>query len=159
MPLPVGSVDRLERRYFGPRRGPWRPRDVTIAVRDVSFAVSAGSSLGIVGESGSGKSTLARLVMALEKPDSGRVLFEGHDLNALKPPALRALRRDFQMVFQDPYGSLDPPPSVARIIGEPLDALVGRGAQRAERSAESPVAVGLKPDGAAQFPPQFSGGQ
>jgi peptide/nickel transport system ATP-binding protein len=159
MTLPLVSVERLERRYFGPRRGPWRPRDVTIAIRDVSFAISAGSSLGIVGESGSGKSTLARLVMALEKPDSGRVLFEGHDLNALTPPDLRALRRDFQMVFQDPYGSLDPRQSVARIIGEPLDALVGRGEQRAERIAESLNAVGLKPDDAAKFSHQFSGGQ
>src|SRR6266478_8141528 len=116
MTLPLVSVERLERRYFGPRRGPWRPRDVTSAVRDVSFAISAGSSLGIVGESGSGKSTLARLVMALERPDAGRVSFMGHDLNALSSSALRALRPNFQMVFQDPYGSLDPRHSVGRIV-------------------------------------------
>jgi peptide/nickel transport system ATP-binding protein len=159
MTAPLVSAERLERRYLGPRRGSWRSRDVTIAVRDVSFAILAGSSLGIVGESGSGKSTLARLVMALEKPDAGRVRFDGQDLNALAPPALRALRRDFQMVFQDPYGSLDPRQSVARLIGEPLDALGGRSGQRAERIAESLESVGLKPDDAAKFPHEFSGGQ
>jgi ABC-type microcin C transport system duplicated ATPase subunit YejF len=86
----------------------------------VSFTIEAGRSLGIVGESGSGKSTLARLVMALDKPTAGSVTMLGRDLHALDAQALRAARRDFQMVFQDPYGSLDPRMTVERIVSEPL---------------------------------------
>ena len=99
------------------------------ALHDVSFALQPGRTLGVVGESGSGKSTLARLVMALEAPSAGRVLFEGRDLHALDAGALRRARRDFQMVFQDPYSSLDPRMTIARTVAEPLERLdhVGRG--------------------------------
>ena len=90
------------------------------ALNDVSFQLAAGKSLGIVGESGSGKSTLARLVMALEKPTQGKVLFKGQDLHALPANKLREARSDFQMVFQDPYGSLDPRQTILRIVSEPL---------------------------------------
>ncbi len=118
-------------------------------------------TLGIVGESGSGKSTLARLVMALEAPSAGRVLFEGRDLHALDAQALRAARREFQMVFQDPFSSLDPRMSIARTVAEPLEKLeqLGR-AERRERAAAMLDAVGLN---AAQdldkVPHEFSGGQ
>src|SRR5205823_7307012 len=92
------------------------------ALNGVSFSIAAGRSLGIVGESGSGKSTLARLVMALDRPTAGRVLMQGRDVHALSASELRHARREFQMVFQDPYGSLDPRQAIERIVTEPLAA-------------------------------------
>ena len=116
--------------------------------------------MGIVGESGSGKSTLARLVMALEAPSSGSICFEGRDLNALSANELRAARRDFQMVFQDPYGSLDPRRPVWRTVAEPAAALEGaKRAQQRERAAATLESVGLRADALDKFPHEFSGGQ
>ncbi|MDE2094633.1 MAG: ATP-binding cassette domain-containing protein, partial [Burkholderiales bacterium] len=112
---------------------------------------------GIVGESGSGKSTLARLVMALEAPTAGRVQLLGRDLNALAPAALRAARCDFQMVFQDPYGSLDPRQRIGRIVAEPLVNVPARDARA--RVAASLDAVGLRATDADKYPHEFSGGQ
>jgi peptide/nickel transport system ATP-binding protein len=134
---------------------------MTRAVEAASFAIMRGRSFGIVGESGSGKSTLARLVMALERPDAGTVRFEGDDLFALPADALRRRRRAFQMVFQDPYGSLDPRQSVARIVAEPLD-VAEPGLSRRERLArveDMLDAVGLPGDAARRYPHEFSGGQ
>ncbi len=131
------------------------------AVDDLSLTVEPGRSFGIVGESGSGKSTLARLVMVLEPPDSGSVRFEGEDLTALPPATVRQRRRRFQMVFQDPYGSLDPRQRVGRIVAEPLDVAepgLSR-AERTERIAAMLDAVGLPVDAAARYPHEFSGGQ
>ncbi|MES3014511.1 MAG: ATP-binding cassette domain-containing protein [Pseudomonadota bacterium] len=150
-------VDNLVKRYTLPRESLFRPAPVVEALRGVSFAVQAGRSLGIVGESGSGKSTLARQVMALEAPTEGRVTLLGRDLHALAPTELRNARRDFQMVFQDPYGSLDPRQRVGRIVAEPLigvDAATTR-----TRVAESLDAVGLRATDADKFPHEFSGGQ
>ena len=151
----------LAKQYRLPREHLFAPGAVVQALADVSFTLRAGRTLGIVGESGSGKSTLARLVMALEAPGAGRVLFEGRDLHALQPAALRAARRDFQMVFQDPFSSLDPRMTIARTVGEPLEKLdhVSR-AERRQRAAAMLDAVGLN---AAQdldkVPHEFSGGQ
>jgi peptide/nickel transport system ATP-binding protein len=130
------------------------------AVNDVSFTLEQGSVLGIVGESGCGKSTLARIVMALDRPTSGEVLLEGESLFQLPAGALRQRRRDFQMVFQDPYGSLDPRHSVGRIIAEPLH--LGRSTGRRDREAlvaEVLESVGLKAVDAVRYPHEFSGGQ
>ena len=130
------------------------------AVNDVSFTLEQGSVLGIVGESGCGKSTLARIVMALDRPTSGQVLLEGDSLFKLSAGALRQRRRDFQMVFQDPYGSLDPRHSVGRIIAEPLH--LGGGHSKRERDAmvaEVLESVGLKATDAVRYPHEFSGGQ
>src|SRR5512147_2135273 len=113
---PLLELRDVTRRYTLPREALFQPAPVVEALCGVSLAVQAGRSLGIVGESGSGKSTLARLAMALERPTSGQVLFMGRDLNALPAAALIAARRDFQMVFQDPYGSLDPRLRVGRIV-------------------------------------------
>jgi peptide/nickel transport system ATP-binding protein len=120
----------------------------------------SGRSLGVVGESGSGKSTLARLVMALERPSSGSVSLMGRDLNQLPSGELRRARRDFQMVFQDPYGSLDPRQTIARIVAEPLTALgrVDRATLR-ERVAAVLRQVGLRETDMDKFPHEFSGGQ
>jgi peptide/nickel transport system ATP-binding protein len=130
------------------------------AVNDVSFALEQGSVLGIVGESGCGKSTLARIVMALDRPTFGEVLLEDDSLFQLSASALRQRRRDFQMVFQDPYGSLDPRHSVGRIVAEPLH--LGGGTSKRERDAlvtEVLESVGLKATDAARYPHEFSGGQ
>jgi peptide/nickel transport system ATP-binding protein len=155
---PLLAVERLSRAFPQPGRG---LRGSLQAVDDVSFSVEAGSSFGIVGESGSGKSTLARLVMALDRPTGGQVRFKGTDLASLSGRALREMRRHFQMVFQDPYGSLDPRQTVGRIVAEPLDVLEprqDRGARRT-RIAEALGAVGLRPGDADKYPHEFSGGQ
>jgi peptide/nickel transport system ATP-binding protein len=150
-------VENLVKRYTLPRESLFRAAPVVEALRGVSFTVQAGRSLGIVGESGSGKSTLARQVMALEAPTEGRVSLLGRDLHALSPTELRGARRDFQMVFQDPYGSLDPRQRVGRIVAEPLIG-VDANATRA-RVAESLDAVGLRATDADKYPHEFSGGQ
>ena len=151
------EVTALTKHYRLPREHLLRPAPVVQALQGVSFRVEAGRSLGIVGESGSGKSTLARLVMALEAPTAGHVKLLGQDLHALSPSDLRTARRDFQMVFQDPYGSLDPRQRVARIVAEPLvDAST---ADTARRVAEALDAVGLRASDAHKYPHEFSGGQ
>ena len=131
------------------------------AVDGVSLSIPRGRSLGIVGESGSGKSTLARLVMALEWPDSGIVRFRGENLFALSANALRARRRHFQMVFQDPYGSLDPRQRVARIVAEPLDVAEPALSTTEKRARVVAMldAVGLPSRAADLYPHEFSGGQ
>ena len=154
---PLLSVENLIKYYRLPRESLWRSAPVVQAVRGVSFTLQAGRSFGIVGESGSGKSTLARLVMALEMPTSGHVRLLGRDLNALPAPALRAARVDFQMVFQDPYGSLDPRQRVGRIVAEPLLGVTT--AEARQRVADSLDAVGLRATDADKYPHEFSGGQ
>jgi peptide/nickel transport system ATP-binding protein len=130
------------------------------AVSDVSFTLPQGSVLGIVGESGCGKSTLARIVMALDRPTAGEVLLEGDSLFQLSAGALRQRRRDFQMVFQDPYGSLDPRHSVGRVVAEPLHlAGAGNKRERTAQVAEVLESVGLKAADAVRYPHEFSGGQ
>jgi peptide/nickel transport system ATP-binding protein len=154
---PLLEVRDVVKRYRLPRESAFSPAPVVEALRGVSFSVRAGRSLGIVGESGSGKSTLARLCMALEAPTSGSVRLLGQDLHALRPDRLIAARRDFQMVFQDPYGSLDPRQRVARIVAEPLFDVDPR--ETATRVAEALDAVGLRPGDAGKYPHEFSGGQ
>ncbi len=149
------------RKIFALARPNWlAPVPMRVAVDSVSFVVEAGRSFGIVGESGSGKSTLARAVMALLRPSAGEVRFEGRSLFAAPPRELRAMRANFQMIFQDPYGSLDPRRRIARIVGEPLAAL--RAISRDERLARIQAAleaVGLDASAAERYPHEFSGGQ
>jgi len=156
-PAPLLVVDNVVKHYRLPRESLLKPAPLVEALRGVSFTLQGGRSLGIVGESGSGKSTLARLVMALEAPTSGRVQLLGRDPNGLSAAELMAARRDFQMVFQDPYGSLDPRQRVGRIVAEPLIGVTA-GEQR-ERVAASLDAVGLRASDAAKYPHEFSGGQ
>ena len=153
-------VEQLTRSYAMPRDTLWhKPRPIH-ALQGVSLSLSQGRSLGVVGESGSGKSTLARLVMALETPTTGAVYLLGRNLGTLPAAELRRARRDFQMVFQDPYGSLDPRQTVARIVCEPLSALAKVTATEQREQAEQVLAaVGLRSDDLGKYPHEFSGGQ
>ncbi|MBW1712701.1 MAG: dipeptide ABC transporter ATP-binding protein [Deltaproteobacteria bacterium] len=130
------------------------------AVDKVSLAVRPGETLGLVGESGCGKSTLGRLILRLEKLTSGQVLFEGQDIGGYDAKKMRQLRRQMQVIFQDPFSSLNPRKNVAQIIGEPLviHGLRNR-RQRNARVLELMEVVGLKREQMRRFPHQFSGGQ
>lgn len=131
-----------------------------VAVDGVSLEVRPGETVGLVGESGSGKSTFARAVMRAYEPDSGSIHFGGRDITHLSERALKPIRRELQMVFQDPYASLDPRMSVRQIVGEPLVAH-GAGSRRQvdERVAALLADVGLPASAARDLPAQFSGGQ
>jgi oligopeptide/dipeptide ABC transporter ATP-binding protein len=130
------------------------------ALDRVSLSLARGETLGLVGESGSGKSTLARALMLGLRPDSGEILFDGAPVSRLKGAGLKAFRRRMQMVFQDPYSSLDPRMSIARILAEPLAAHgIGTRAERAATIAALLAKVGLPADAASRLPSQFSGGQ
>jgi peptide/nickel transport system ATP-binding protein len=154
------QVDHLVKHYRLPREHLLATPAVVPALQGVSFSLQAGGSLGVVGESGSGKSTLARLVMALESPTSGSVRLAGQDLGTLDAAGLRRARADFQMVFQDPFGSLDPRQTVGRIVAEPLAAqgVLAR-AEQQERVGAMLDAVGLRAQDASKYPHEFSGGQ
>jgi len=131
------------------------------AVDGVSFQLHAGETLGVVGESGCGKSTLGRLLVSLENPTAGSVLFDGVDVYQQTGAAMRRLRRDIQIVFQDPYTSLNPRKTVGDIVGEPFDIhpeAVPKGSRRA-RVQELLELVGLSPEHINRYPHQFSGGQ
>jgi peptide/nickel transport system ATP-binding protein len=160
MSVPLLEVVDLEKTFLLARANWFAPRALRRAVDGVSFAIEAGHSFGIVGESGSGKSTLARAVMALLRPTAGEIKLEGRSLFALSRSELKALRAHFQMIFQDPYGSLDPRQNVARIVAEPLAHLdhVPR-SSRAQRVVEALHAVGLEASAAQKYPHEFSGGQ
>ncbi|WP_313295487.1 ATP-binding cassette domain-containing protein [Diaphorobacter sp.] len=154
------DVRNVTRTFDLPRSRLWGPRDQVQALRGVSLQLHAGRSLGVVGESGSGKSTLARIVMALDTPTSGIVEILGRNPHTLPPSELRAARRDFQMVFQDPYGSLDPRQTVERIVTEPMQALqTASRTQQRERALEVLAQVGLRASDAEKYPHEFSGGQ
>ena len=131
------------------------------AVADVSFELRAGETLGIVGETGSGKSTLARSVIQAPAPKRGAVIFQGTDLVGLPRRAMKAVRRDLQMVFQDPFTSLDPRWTVSRIVAEPLVSYaVGSGRERRERASALLDLVGLDPgEYGGRYPRELSGGQ
>lgn len=135
-------------------------KGTVFAVNEVSLHVRRGETLGIVGESGCGKSTLARLILRLIEPTSGSVRFDGQDLMALRPAALRARRRDMQLIFQDPYASLDSRLTVGSIVGEPL-AIHNDGdrRQRRDRVVELLQTVGLGAEAMSRYPHEFSGGQ
>ena len=134
--------------------------DVVRAVDGVSFEIRRGETLGLVGESGSGKSTLGRVIAALHPATSGSVIFEGKDLTRLRGNKLRQMRRQLQIIFQDPFASLDPRMTVGEIIAEPLDNFgVARGRQRQLRIQELLRVVGLNPNFTNRYPHEFSGGQ
>lgn len=148
--------------YFPVRAGVLRrPVAWVRAVDGVSFSVEEGETVGLVGESGCGKTTLGRTILRLYDPTEGEIRFGGEDVAKLDKAGLKKLRRQAQMIFQDPYGSLNPRMTVGTIVGEPLRVhrlCAGREAER-ERVAELLRAVGLSPDHARRYPHEFSGGQ
>ncbi|HEY5203932.1 MAG TPA: oligopeptide/dipeptide ABC transporter ATP-binding protein [Roseiarcus sp.] len=157
---PLLEVSSLVKIYRSPGIGPFARKNARPALAGVSFSMHQGRSFGIVGESGSGKSTLARIALALDKPDSGMVRLQGRSLFDLPRRELRATRAHMQMIFQDPYGSLDPRQRVEKIVAEPLAALGGAaGAERHARVRASLEAVGLQASDARKHPHEFSGGQ
>ena len=155
---PVLEVRNLKKSYVG--RGGWfSPKRVVHAVDDVSFGVRRGETLGIVGESGSGKSTVGKCLLKLVEVDSGEIRFDGRDIAKLTPRQFRPLRRDIQMIFQDPFASLNPRQTVGRIVS---DGPVASGATRHEaeqRARELLGRVGLDASAFTRYPNQFSGGQ
>lgn len=155
MPTPLIEVDRLVK-AFDMGRG-----QTLKAVNDVSFAIREGETLGLVGESGCGKSTVGRTMLRLYEPTSGEMRFAGRNIYSLSGAELKASRRDMQMIFQDPYASLNPRMTISDIIGEALDIhkLVGSKEERKKRIAELLELVGLNADHATRYPHEFSGGQ
>jgi len=154
------EVEGLVKHFVAARSLFGRPTAHVKAVDGVSFTVEAGKTLALVGESGCGKSTVSRLVLRLIEPDAGTVRFEGRDLGTLDDSALRAFRRDAQIIFQDPYASLNPRMTVSQILTEPL-ALhdLVPSSRRRERVEELLRLVGLEPRFARRYPHEFSGGQ
>ena len=136
-------------------------REFVKAVDGVTLNIAPAETLGLVGESGCGKTTLGRAVVRLVEPTDGRIVLEGEDLTRLKGSALRARRRKFQMIFQDPYGSLNPRATVGNIIGEALDIhrLAPNAAARRQRVESLLQDVGLDHSHAQRYPHEFSGGQ
>ena len=135
-------------------------REIVHAVDGVSFAIPRGGTLGLVGESGCGKTTTARAVVGLTRPTGGEILFDGVDVGRLSSAQLRPLRRRFQIVFQDPFSSLNPRMTVGQLIGEAFAIHgIGTGADRPRRVAELMELVGLRPDQVSRYPHEFSGGQ
>jgi peptide/nickel transport system ATP-binding protein/oligopeptide transport system ATP-binding protein len=159
MSEPLLQVDQLVKNFeIRALRGARKIKRIVQAVSGVSFTVDKGHTLGIVGESGSGKTTVGRLIMQLLAPTSGSVFFDGRELSTLKIEEMRLLRRRMQIVFQDPFASLDPKMTVGASIAEPLVVQKEPG-NHADRVTELLELVGLSADHSHRFPHEFSGGQ
>jgi oligopeptide transport system ATP-binding protein len=152
---------RHVKKYFPIRKGVMQREVAAVhAVDDVSFAVREGETLGLVGESGCGKSTLGRTIVRLLQPTDGQIIFQGRDISRLGTRALRPLRREMQMVFQDPYASLNPRKRVGTIVSDPMRVHdLGSRAEQKRRVGEILETVGLSPEHYNRFPHEFSGGQ
>ena len=158
---PIMQLQGIKMHYPVARPMPFAPKKVVKALDGVDLEVLPSSTLGIIGESGCGKSTLARVLSGLEKPTEGKVLFEGVDINDLRGADKAAMRRNIQLIFQDPYASLDPRMTVEQILSEPFEIHpdVVPKHQRKAKIAELMELVGLNPDHAGRYPHNFSGGQ
>ena len=157
--MPLLEVRHLVKE-FGRNAGLLRQRTVVRAVNDVTFAIDEGETFGLVGESGSGKTTTGRCILRLVEPTSGEVRFKGEDVLSFSPSRMRQARRDMQVVFQDPYSSLNPRMRAGAIVEEPLIIhRTGSKSERRARVAELFELVGLDPAQLTRYPHQFSGGQ
>jgi oligopeptide transport system ATP-binding protein len=156
---PLLEVRRLVK-HFARKQGLFQPPSIVRAVDDVSFSIEEGEMFGLVGESGSGKSTTGRCILRLIEPTSGEVVFRNEDVLAFSKSRMRLARRDMQIVFQDPYSSLNPRMRVGEIVEEPLIIhRLGSKAERRDRVAELFELVGLEPEHLRRYPHEFSGGQ
>ena len=157
---PILSVKNLKT-YFDVTKGIFSPKQIVKAVDDVSFDVMENETFGLVGESGCGKTTLGRTIVKLYEPESGSIVFQGKDIAKLKGKELTSFRKDMQMIFQDPYASLNPRLTVGEIIKEPMiiHNIYDTVKEREERVVELLKIVGLKPDHIRRYPAEFSGGQ
>ena len=158
---PIVRAQSLRKSFRGPSRGFGRGHAELRAVDGVSLDVMPGETLGLVGESGCGKSTLGRLLLRLHEPTSGRVYFDGHDITDLSQSALRPFRRKMQIIFQDPYSSLNPRMTVQAALSEALrvHGMVSSASEERERIASLLDRVGLRPEHMRRYPHEFSGGQ
>src|SRR5688572_11750130 len=156
----IEAKDLLEVRHLVKHFPVENSDDVVQAVDDVSFEILSGETLGLVGESGCGKSTVGRCLLRLHEPTSGEVLFEGQDIVKLGHNEMQALRREMQIIFQDPYASLNPRLSIRSIVSEPLKIHgVSSKSERRDRVADLLSKVGLDPKYMHRYPHEFSGGQ
>ncbi len=158
---PIIAAESLCKTFPGPSRGIGRGRSQLRAVDGVTLEVMQGETLGLVGESGCGKSTLGRLLLRLQDPTSGRVYFDGQDITHLSQSALRPFRSDMQIIFQDPYSSLNPRMTVRAALSEALrvHGMVGTASEEEQRIAALVERVGLRPEHMRRYPHEFSGGQ
>ena len=158
---PIIAAESLRKTFRGPSRGIGRGRSELRAVDGVTLQVMQGETLGLVGESGCGKSTLGRLLLRLQDPTSGRIYFDGHDITHLSQSALRPFRGDMQIIFQDPYSSLNPRMTVRAALSEALrvHGMVGAASEEDQRIAALLERVGLRPEHMRRYPHEFSGGQ
>ncbi len=157
---PILKVQGLKT-YFDVTKGLFAPKQIVKAVDDVSFEVDHNETFGLVGESGCGKSTLGRTIVKLYEPHDGKIEFEGKDIADIKGKDLKDYHKDVQMIFQDPYASLDPRMTVGEIIKEPMviHRIFQSDKEREDRVVELLKIVGLKPDHIRRYPAEFSGGQ
>ena len=159
----MSELLRIEnlKRYFAIRGGILlRTKGYVYAVDDVTFNLAEGETLGLVGESGCGKSTVARTILRLIEPTAGKIYFKGRDITGIPQREMRALRKDIQIIFQDPYASLNPRMKVEQIVGDPMDIhQIARGQAKRERIAYLLESVGLKAEHRDRYPREFSGGQ
>ena len=157
---PILSVRNLKT-YFDVTKGVFAKKQIVKAVDDVSFDVMPNETFGLVGESGCGKTTLGRTIVKLYEPYAGSIEFEGKDIAKIKGKELKEFRKDMQMIFQDPYASLNPRMTVGEIIKEPMiiHNIYNTDQEREDRVVELLKIVGLKPDHIRRYPAEFSGGQ
>ncbi|MCI1857493.1 MAG: ATP-binding cassette domain-containing protein [Sporolactobacillus sp.] len=157
---PLLKIRDLSKVYKLPSSGLFSKKNYNCAVNHINFDVYKGESLGIVGESGCGKSTTARLITRLIRPTTGKVIFEGKDIATFSQKGLREVRKEIQMIFQNPYATLDPRKRIINLLTEPLVIhKIGTKQEREKRAFEMLQKVGLKAEQADRFPHEFSGGQ
>ena len=156
---PLLQVDHLKT-HFDVTKGLFSPKQIVKAVDDVSFYVGEGETYGLVGESGCGKSTLGRTLVKIYPATGGKILYKGQDIARLGKEEEKHFRKEVQMIFQDPYASLNPRMTVGEIIKEPMEihGILDSSKDREDRAAELLKTVGLKPDHIRRYPHEFSGG-